>query len=268
MTQNDPIEARLDLARTIAREAGDVTLRYYQRPDLAVERKSDASPVTAADRDAETLLRQRIAGAFPDDAILGEEFGATEGTSGFRWILDPIDGTKSFICGVPLYTTLIGVEHADQSVIGVIHAPALDETAWGATGHGAWYSGGGRPPAPARVSTKKSLAGGVFLTSQVDLFDVRGARHVFDRLQAIAGITRTWGDAYGYLLVATGRAEAMVDAFMNVWDAAALLPILEEAGGTYTDWNGQRTILGGEGVATNGHVLQEVLTITKSRTDL
>jgi histidinol-phosphatase len=262
---NSSIEARLELARVIAREAGDLTLRYFRRLDLAIERKSDASPVTAADRGAETLLLDRIAQAFPDDAILGEEFGVKDGSSGYRWILDPIDGTKSFISGVPLYATLIGVEYADESVIGVIHAPALDETVWAAAGQGAWYTCRGGPPTAARVSAKKRLSEGLFLTSQVDLFDLGDRRHVFDRLQAAAGITRTWGDAYGYLLVATGRAEAMVDAVMNVWDAAPLLPVLEESGGAFTDWNGRRTIHGGEGVATNGHVLEEVLAITRSR---
>ena len=263
MTGDDSIDARLRLACGIARAAGDLTLEYFQRADLVVERKEDASPVTAADRGAEMLLRERILADFPDDAILGEEYGVVEGTSGFRWILDPIDGTKSFACGVPLYATLIGVEQGDQSLIGVIHAPALDETIWAATNRGAWYSRRGEPPVAARVSTKSTLADGLFLTSQVDSFAARGRKDVFERLQASAGVTRTWGDAYGYLLVATGRAEAMVDAIMNVWDAAALLPILEAAGGSFTDWNGQRTIHGGDGVATNGRVLEEVLAMTR-----
>jgi histidinol phosphatase-like enzyme (inositol monophosphatase family) len=263
MTRDESIAARLRLARAIARQAGELTLEYFQRADLVVERKADSSPVTAADRGAEMLLRERIAADFPDDAVLGEEYGVVEGTSGFRWILDPIDGTKSFARGVPLYATLIGVEHDGQSVIGVIHAPALDETVWAAIGWGAWYSCRGAAPIAARVSTKPTLADGLFLTSQVDLFNSRGRQDAFARLQAAAAVTRTWGDAYGYLLVATGRAEAMVDAVMNVWDAAALLPVLDEAGGTFTDWNGQRTIHGGEGVATNGRVLEEVLVITR-----
>lgn len=263
MTNTEPnaaaTDARLQLAIRIARVAGELTLRYFGATDLAVERKSDASPVTVADRNAELYLRDEISAAFPDDAILGEEFPAKEGTSGFRWILDPIDGTKSFISGVPLYGTLIGIECGDESVIGVIEIPALDERVWAARGCGAWHARGNNPSAPARVSQKMSLADGLFVVSQVDSFARQGRAGAFLRLQAAAGITRTWGDCYGYLLVATGRAEAMVDPIMSAWDAGALLPILVEAGGTFTDWRGQPTIHSGEGIATNGLVFDEVL---------
>lgn len=137
---------RQKLALQWAREAGDITLRYFRNDDLAVERKDDATPVTIADRQAELFLRDAIAAALPDDAVLGEEFPETPGTSGYRWILDPIDGTKSFISGVPLYGTLVGVEHERRSVIGVIHIPALAETIYAARGHGAWYVRGDREP--------------------------------------------------------------------------------------------------------------------------
>lgn len=256
---SDAIAARLSLAVRIARSAGEVTLRYFRRSDLDVQRKDDASPVTVADRNAELHLREAIAAAFPDDAILGEEFPAQEGTSGYRWILDPIDGTKSFISGVPLYSTLIGVEHEGRATIGVIEIPALDERVWAAVGGGAWTTRGEEQPRQARVSTKTRLADGLFVATQVDSFAARGRGEAFRRLESAAGITRTWGDGYGYLLVATGRAEVMVDPVMNVWDAAALLPVVTEAGGTFTDWRGQTTIRGGEGIATNGRVFEEVL---------
>jgi histidinol phosphatase-like enzyme (inositol monophosphatase family) len=258
------LNERLELALAAAREAGKITLEYFRRDDLAIERKGDDSPVTAADRQAEEHLRKRIAEAFPDDAILGEEFPERAGTSGFRWILDPIDGTKSFIHGVPLYGTLVGVEYEDQSVVGVNLIPALDECVYAASGGGAWYAWGDREPAPARVSECPSLAQSLFLTSEAINFDHSGRRGVYDRLQAAARLTRTWGDCYGYLLLATGRADLMVDPIMEVWDAAALLPILEEAGGTFTDWQGRRTIHSREGVATNGRILDEVLAITRS----
>lgn len=254
---------RLEVARAAAAEAGRLTLKYFRRADLAVERKADASPVTVADREAEQLLRERIGTAFPDDAILGEEFPDRPGTSGCRWILDPIDGTKSFIHGVPLYGTLVGMEHDSQSVLGIICIPALDECVYAAKGHGAWYTGGSAPPAQARVSTTATLSDGLFCTSEVISFARRGAMNVYERLQNTARLTRTWGDCYGYMMVATGRAELMVDPIMNVWDAAAILPILQEAGGTFTDWKGQPTIHSGEGVATNGHVLNETLEIMR-----
>lgn len=262
---SEEIQRRFQQVVEIARDAGRVTLDYFQRDDLSVERKADRSPVTAADRAAELRLRERIRALFPHDAVLGEEFGELPGDSGFRWVLDPIDGTKSFIGGVPLYTTLIGVEHAGRSVIGVIYAPGLDEMVYACRGGGAFFlARGSATPAPARVSQRARLSDGIFVTSQVDTFDSRDAGEAFRRLQAAAYVTRTWGDAYGYMLVATGRAEVMVDPRMNLWDCAALQPILEEAGGTFTDWQGVPTIYGGEAVATNRLVLDEVLAITRA----
>jgi histidinol phosphatase-like enzyme (inositol monophosphatase family) len=261
------LASRLDLAVGAAREAGQLTLGFFQREDLTVERKADNSPVTAADRQAEQLLRRRIREVFPDDGILGEEFGEEAGTSGFRWILDPIDGTKSFICGVPLYGTLIGVERAGASVVGVIYIPGLDECVYAAIGGGAWYTRGQAAPRPARVSQRDRLTDAVFLTSQLDNFYPRGAQQVYLDLERAASITRTWGDCYGYLLVATGRADVMVDPVMNVWDAAALQPILEEAGGVYTDWSGRPTIHAGEGLGCNRALLDQVLAITRRHLD-
>src|SRR5262249_43734557 len=162
--------------------AGQLTLRYFHRDDLAIELKRDASPVTIADRQSEQLLRERIGAAFPDDAILGEELADHPGTSGYRWVLDPIDGTKSFIYGVPLYAVLIGVEHAGQSQIGVVHLPAMNETVYAATGQGAWYILGDEAKKPARVSQTKSLSEGLFLTSGLTGFHRRGAWPAFERL--------------------------------------------------------------------------------------
>ena len=259
----DEIGPRLDLAVEAARGAGGITLEYFRREDLEVERKGDDSPVTVADRAAEEHLRRRIGEVFPDDAILGEELPEKAGSSGYRWILDPIDGTKSFIHGVPLYGTLIGVEHQGESVLGVILIPALDEYVYAASGRGAWYVRGNAAPQPAKVSRCPKLAEGLFVTSEVICFDEVERVHVYKQLEATARLARTWGDCYGYLLVATGRAELMVDPYMNVWDAAALLPILQEAGGSFTDWQGRPTIHSGEGIATNGHILEEVLAITR-----
>jgi histidinol phosphatase-like enzyme (inositol monophosphatase family) len=256
------LTSRLELAITAGRAAGLLTLNWFQT-EIEIERKADQSPVTIADKSAEQLLRQRIADAFPFDAILGEEFGETAGTSGFRWILDPIDGTKSFISGVPLYGTLVGVEHSGEALVGVVYIPGLDEGIYAERGGGAWHFRGSETPRRVYVSRRARLADGLFLTSQVDNFAERGAHAVYEQLQHAASITRTWGDCYGYLLVATGRAEVMVDPIMNLWDGAAVQPIIEEAGGTFTDWQGNRTFHGGEGIATNGAVLAEVLAITR-----
>ena len=256
-------DTRLDLAKTIAVEAGRHTLRYFQQENFVVERKFDDSPVTVADREAEQLLRDRISAAFPEDVILGEEFGEVAGDSGFRWILDPIDGTKSFISGVPLYGTLIGVESENGCEIGVIYMPGLDECIYAQKGNGAWYIKGDLKPVQAKVSVREQLSDSVFVTSQVDSFEERGAGEAYRSLERAAYVTRTWGDCYGYLLCATGRVDFMVDPIMSVWDAAALLPIMEEAGGTFTDWQGKATIHAGEGIATNGRMLDEVLEITR-----
>jgi histidinol phosphatase-like enzyme (inositol monophosphatase family) len=259
----DPTIARLELARRIAQEAGQLTLQYFRRDDLRVERKADDSPVTIADREAENLLRRRIAAVFADDGIVGEEFPETEGTSPYKWILDPIDGTKSFVSGVPLYGTLVGVTQDDDPVVGVINIPALDESIHAACGRGAWYVRGNLAPRPARVSSVGKLADGLFCTSEIATFAKRRRQRVFEGLQDAAWLTRTWGDCYGYLLLATGRAEVMVDPELHVWDAAAVLPVVQEAGGTFTDWQGRATIHAGEAIATNGHVLDEVLALTQ-----
>jgi histidinol phosphatase-like enzyme (inositol monophosphatase family) len=257
------IAERLQFAVEIAREAGDGTLRYFRRSDLAVERKADQSPVTAADRAAEELLRKRIGERFPHDGIIGEEFGETVGQSGFQWILDPIDGTKSFIHGVPLYTTLVAVLENDEPRIGVIHAPAVGETAYAAIGAGCWYlAGANAKPVRARVSDVGTVRESLVLTTEIKCFVENrrsNALDLFLRLQEAARVSRTWGDGYGYLMVAIGRAEAMIDPIVNLWDAAALQPVIEEAGGHFSDWNGNATIRAGEAVATNARVRDEVL---------
>jgi histidinol phosphatase-like enzyme (inositol monophosphatase family) len=267
-TQSDKaIAERLDFAVGVSREAGDVTLRYFRRESLEVERKADDTPVTIADRAAEELLRKRIAAQFPDDTILGEEFGLSVGTSGYQWSLDPIDGTKSYIHGIPLYTTLVAVLHNDKPCLGVIHAPALGETVYASEGNGCWHIGRNRgAPRPALVSTVSRLADGLFLTTEIRTFAEgrsRDTTKVFRRLVSTAGHTRLWGDGYGYLMVATGRAEVMVDPQLSAWDIAALQPVIEEAGGSFTDWQGNATVNSHDAIATNGLVRDEVLAITR-----
>lgn len=252
----------LGFAVEAARRAGAFVMEHYLTA-LAVESKKDTSPVTVADRGAERLIRDLIEATFPADGILGEEHGEREGTNGRRWILDPIDGTQSFIRGVPLFGVMIGLEERGQPVAGVVHFPALDETVWAGVGEGAWWHPPrrrpGEKPRPARVSSVQKLGEGLVSVTAAGGFDQIGRSASYDRLRRAARLDRAWGDCYGHMLVATGRAEAMVDPIMNIWDCAALLPILSEAGGSFTDWNGRATIDGGNAVSTNGHVLDEVL---------
>ncbi|MDA7951188.1 MAG: histidinol-phosphatase [Pirellulaceae bacterium] len=262
-TEDDSKAIRLQRAVLWAKEAGKKTLNHFQKTDLVVERKEDNSPVTIADQEAEQFLRQKITEEFPDDALIGEEYGSQEGSSGFAWILDPIDGTKSFISGVPLYGTLVGVTYREEPILGVIYLPGLEEGIYAATGQGAWHFKENSRPSKVNVSTKTKLSEAVFVTSQIDTFSRRGASMVFEELQKEARVTRTWGDCYGYFLVATGRADFMVDPIMNIWDAAPMLTILQEAGGHFIDWQGEATIETGEGLATNGLLKDSILEITK-----
>ena len=206
------IQRRLELAKQLARSAGQLTLKYFQTDRFEVIRKSDGSPVTIADQETETYLRSEILHAFPQDEIVGEEFGVSPGSSGFCWALDPIDGTKSFISGVPLYGTMVAVlDERDPAqrtaIIGAIHIPGLDEGIFAATGQGAWHYRGDGAPARAMVSQTRELSDSVFVTSSIEGFQKRGATRPFLSLASQVRFARTWGDVYGYLLVATGRAD-------------------------------------------------------------
>lgn len=258
---------RLELALRLAECASRATLQYFRTDSYHVERKSDRSPVTRADKEAEQLVRSMVAESFPEDGILGEEFGKVSGRSAFEWIIDPIDGTKSFISGVPLYSTLVGLTHNGEPLIGVIAIPALGELVIGIRGHGAWYGQGKETGVetlkPTRVSNVETLADGLFVTSQVDNFGKRGAHSAYEALERKSYITRSWGDGYGYLLVATGRAELMVDPIVNPWDVAAVAPVIVEAGGSFSSWAGKYDIHAGHGFASNGHVHQAALEVLK-----
>jgi histidinol-phosphatase len=235
----------LDAAQEVARLAGDVALRHY-RATLTVETKADGSPVTIADRDAEQAARAWLASHFPDDGIQGEEFGDSTGASGRRWIIDPIDGTKSFVRGVPLWGTLVALAEGDAVLAGAAYFPALGEMLAAAPGEGCWWNGH-----RAHVSGTATLAGATVLVTDERAFRTTALREGWRTLSGEAAIARTWGDCYGYLLVATGRAEVMVDPVVNAWDIACFLPIIEEAGGVLTDLTGTRTVFGGSAIATN-----------------
>lgn len=252
-------DGRLTAMIEVANAAGQHTLKYFRSSSLAIDAKSDDSPVTVADREAEQLARQLLLERFPDDTIQGEEFDDQSGTSPYRWVIDPIDGTKSFVCGVPLYSTLLALELDGQSLGGVILIPALDEVIVAMIGQGAWTKTTGSDWQSASVSNRSDLSEAIFVTSQVDTFNVRNATDAYRQIEKAAWLTRSWGDGYGYLLVATGRADIMVDPICNPWDVAAILPVVNEAGGKFTDWQGNPTARGGDGVGTNGKLHAAVL---------
>src|SRR5713226_7112597 len=251
--ESNELKALLDFAARLAREAGDITQRHFKGSFVA-ERKADNSFVTIADREAERNLRISIERTFPDDGILGEEEGEKIGTSQRRWIIDPVDGTYSFVHGVPLYAVLIGLEIDGESVLGAVNLPALNELVYAARGLGCFWNG-----EPARVSATKSLSEALLLATDFGTAEQHGFGRAAGTLRRQVNARRTWGDAYGHVLIATGRADIMLDPVMNVWDCAALLPILEEAGGTFTDWKGQRTIQGGNAISTNGALFESVM---------
>jgi histidinol phosphatase-like enzyme (inositol monophosphatase family) len=240
----------LDEVVALVRQAGELTLRWFRATDLVVDEKGDGTPVTAADREVERALREEIAARFPGDAIVGEEEPDAPGTTGRRWVIDPIDGTKAFTHGVPLYSNLLAYEDEHGSAIGVINLPALGETVYAGRGLGCWCDG-----RPARVSDVDDVARGYLTTSGFDHWD-EGALLAVRR----CGIgLRTWGDGYGYALVATGRVDAMVDPAVAPYDVAAMPVIMAEAGGRFTDLRGASLIDSGSGVATNGRIHDELV---------
>lgn len=240
-------------AEEFAKAGGDTTLNHYQK-SFDLEYKSDDSPVTNADREAESVIRKLIKDRYPEHGIIGEEYGEENTESDIVWILDPIDGTQSFIHGVPFYTTLIGILVKGKPEVGVIYAPALNEMVSAATGLGCTLNG-----SDTRVRNCEQLNKATFLTTDIVSFAEYGYEDAFRKLYECARVHRTWGDAYGHMMVATGRADIMIDAILNIWDAAALLPIITEAGGVYCDVKGVSTIHSGNAISTNHSLKTEII---------
>lgn len=253
------VDHRLEFALAASADAERLVMDRYLDSRLRVEFKADRSPVTEADRGAEEQLRGALVRAFPEDSVLGEEFGETPGTSGYRWILDPIDGTKSFIHGTPLFGMLIGLEFQGRPAAGICRMPALQEVVYARRGGGAWWRVGSGSPRRAAVSSASALGDSLFCFTAVEGFAEIGRLDVLTGLSAACRLTRGWGDCYGHLLVATGRAEVMVDPLLSEWDAAALIPIVAEAGGVFMDWTGVETATGGNGVSTTPALRESVL---------
>lgn len=252
MSGTESMETLLEAVTELARLAGDTALAHF-RAGVAVELKGDGSPVTIADRAAERAARDWLAARFPADGILGEEYGAERPEARRRWILDPIDGTKSFIHGVPLWGTLIAVAEGDDVLAGAINCAASGDLVAAARGAGCWWNG-----TRSRVSDVSELAAATVLTTDERFAHAPERRDAWLALADGARLSRSWGDCFGYLLVATGRAEAMMDPAMAAWDSAALQPVIEEAGGVFTDWGGSSTAFGGSAIATNARLAGEV----------
>ena len=248
---------RYDLAVEAARKAGDLARGYYETT-FAVEHKADNSPVTIADREAEALIRDMVAKAFPGDGFLGEEYGNQPGTSGFRWVIDPIDGTKSFVRHIPLWATLIGLEYRGEQIGGVAHIPVFGMTYRALRGGGAYLN-----ERSVRVSNVATLSESLVCYSSISWFSRAGREKAFLELCERSARQRGYGDFYGFVLVAEGAADLMLEHGVSPWDIAATKAIIEEAGGTFTDWDGASTIERPDILASNGRVHAEALAVLR-----
>jgi histidinol-phosphatase len=255
------MDKRLEVAIAAARAAGEIALRYF-RTRLTVDYKGDRSPVTQADRECEQRIVEVLRQSFPDYGIVGEEFGERGGGARPRWIIDPIDGTKNFIRGVPYFAVLIGLEEDGEVTTGVIYAPAVDDLLYAQRGAGAFDRNG-----RLRVSSVGTLRDGTVVFGGLDIFRKAGRWDGFERLVWASGRQRGFGDYFGHTFVARGQAEAMVELDLKPWDLAAVKIIIEEAGGRLTDFTGAATIYGGDAIASNGLVHDEILKLLRSLPD-
>lgn len=248
---------RYELALDVARKAGDLAKGYYDST-FDVEHKSDNSPVTIADKNAEQLIRDAVGKSFPTDGFLGEEFGDQPGSSGFRWVIDPIDGTKSFIRHIPLWATLVGLEYKGEQIGGVAYIPVLGMTYRALRGDGAYHD-----DRRIHVSNVATLADSLVCYSSVNWFTKAGRTAAFLEMARRTARQRGYGDFYGFVLVAEGAAEIMFEHGTNPWDIAATKAIIEEAGGKFTDWDDNPTVHRPDVLATNGKVHAEALAVIR-----
>jgi histidinol-phosphatase len=256
---NTDWRTRYETAVEATRQAGRLALRYFEGA-LNIEWKQDQSPVTVADREAESLLRTTLLDAFPQDGFLGEEHGEQNGASGYRWIIDPIDGTRNFVRGIPLWGTLVGLEYRGETIAGVVDVPALGLTFRALCGDGAY-----RNDQPIRVSDVRSLREATMFYTSLSWFERAGRRDVFLDLAMSVQTQRGYGDFYGHVLVAQGSGDLMLEHGVHIWDVAAIKPIVEEAGGRYSDWDGKPDIRRPDVLVTNGPLHDEVLHILRGR---
>ena len=244
----------VDFSKELARASGDIIMRYF-RSDFAVETKADESPVTIADREAEEIMREMIMKEFPEHGIIGEEFGDYNESAEYQWVLDPIDGTKSFVSGTFLFGTLIGLMKGGQPIVGTIHHPLTSHLLIG-TGDETRLN-----DEVVRVRKTRDLRDAVMCYT--DFIDVGIHQNgiAFQQLMGRTKVNRTWGDCHGYFLLATGYADVMLDPIMHLWDIVALIPVIEGAGGKITSWNGGPPLSGNGIIASNGPLHSQVLRV-------
>ncbi len=260
-SENPQLSPRLEAAVHLAEQAGILIQRHFQSDGLLVEAKADESPVTIADRNAELLIREGITTRFPADSILGEEFPDVTGTSEYRWIIDPIDGTKPFVHGVPLFGTLIGIEKSGRMAAGVCHLPAMNETIFAEDGQGCWWKIKDQPPRRTSATQTSRLADArLMFTEPTHWRKTRRFDAIVEVMDQVK-VARGWGDCFGHIMVATGRAEIAIDPLMSAWDIAALIPILREAGASCTSWKGEENVFAGDGVSVIPQLRQSVIDI-------
>jgi histidinol phosphatase-like enzyme (inositol monophosphatase family) len=242
-----------DVALSCLKPARTEIMKWF-RGDFSVEKKSDLSPVTVADQRAEEIIRRGITKAFPGTGIIGEEFGEEKADSEWTWTIDPIDGTRSFVQGLPLFATLIALLHRGEPVMGIIDLPALGETAWAAKGHGAHLNG-----RRIGVSSQKKLSQAVVATADLYCFREKKYMKLFNRLSRECALTRTYPDAFGHLMAARGVVDVMVDPWAYIWDFAPCKIMVEEAGGRFANFTGNKAnILEGNAIVGNPALVLKV----------
>jgi histidinol phosphatase-like enzyme (inositol monophosphatase family) len=247
----------IEFARSLAEASGRLIAERFAAGNFEVDTKADLSIVTQTDRDVERMLREMIHTIHPDHGVIGEEFGSDNADAEFVWTLDPIDGTISFVSGVPLFGTLIGLMQNGQPILGVIHQPVLGELM---IGDGVMTTHNGRE---VSIRPCSRLEDATLLTTDPNLADRFQDGGKFEALRRRAAMTRTWGDCYGYLMLASGRADVMLDPIMNPWDLIPLVPIIRGAGGVITDWRGGDPVTGTSIVAAGPDLHPQVLEILR-----
>jgi histidinol-phosphatase len=255
------LAADLLLALELTELADAITMDRFGAPDLAVQTKPDLTPVTEADTAVERALRERLAAVRPEDVVVGEEYGAAAAGQGARrWIVDPIDGTKGYVRGLAVWATLLALEVDGELMVGVVSAPALERRWWAARGQGARMRAAGAER-ELHVSEVHDLSDAQLCFGGLEEWEEVGRREALLELGRACWRSRGFGDFWGYMIVAEGGAEIMLDPVVSVWDLAAPLVIVEEAGGRFTDFAGNRTAEGGDAIGTNGLVHEAALAI-------